>query len=131
MAASTAGPGIAEVPGRIVAAWAEQDADAFANVFTEDGTMILPGVFRKGRDEIRSFMAAAFAGPYKGTRVSGQPLQIKPLGESAAMIITLGGVSPAGVTEVPKDQQIRATWTVVKQGADWLITAYQNTPSNT
>jgi uncharacterized protein (TIGR02246 family) len=91
--------------------------------------MILPGVFRKGRDEIRSFMAAAFAGPYEGTRVSGQPLQIKHLGETAALVITQGGVSPAGAAEVPQDQQIRATWVVVRQGTDWFITAYQNTPT--
>jgi uncharacterized protein (TIGR02246 family) len=119
----------AEVPKRIVAAWAEHDADAFASAFSEDGSLILSGdVFLQSRDEIRSFMTAAFAGPFKGTRVSGQPVQFKHLGDDAALVITRGGVSPAGATEVPPDQEIRATWVLVRQGDEWLITNYQNTP---
>ena len=47
---------VAHIPKRIIAAWESHDADAFAAVFTENATMILPGVFRKGRDEIRAFM---------------------------------------------------------------------------
>ena len=42
------------VPLRLVAAWAHNDADGVADVFTEDGILILPGdVYKKGREEIR------------------------------------------------------------------------------
>jgi uncharacterized protein (TIGR02246 family) len=123
------GAAMQNVPQRVVAAWASNDSDAFAEVFTEDGSLILPGdIFLTDREEIRSFMKTAFSGPYKGTRVFGEPLAIKQLGPGAALLITRGGVLEPGETEVAAERAIRATWVLVKQGDDWLVTAYQNTP---
>lgn len=119
---------IAAVPARMVAAWAAHDADAFAELFTEDGTMMLPGLYKKGRDEIRAFMAAAFAGPYQGTRVTGTPIEIKPLHARAVALITQGGVIPAGETELPASSAIRASWILVKRNRKWLLAVYQNCP---
>ena len=78
---------VREVPQRIVAAWAAHDADAFAATFTEDGSMILPGVFRQGRDEICGFMGQAFAGPYRGTRVTGTPTAVKVLAADTVLVL--------------------------------------------
>ncbi|MEH1099496.1 SgcJ/EcaC family oxidoreductase [Micromonospora sp. CPCC 205561] len=119
---------IRAVPGRIVQAWADNDAAAFAAMFTSDGTLILPGIFLQGREEIQGFMTQAYAGPYKGTNVTGNPIAVKHLSEGVALIITQGGVLAPGETEPAPERAIRATWTLAKQGRDWLITAYQNTP---
>lgn len=117
------------VPGQIVAAWAAHDAAAFAAVFTEDGSMILPGdVFLTGREAVRKFMDEAFRGPYKGTQVTGTPLAIKPLGNDVVLVITEGGVIAEGDSELTSDSAIRASWLLRKQDGRWLITAYQNTP---
>jgi len=119
---------VAAVPERIVAAWSNYDADAFAAVFTEDGTMILPGIYQKGRPGIRAFMVAAFAGPYQGTQVTGQPIDVRFLNSETGVVITQGGVLAPGQTEVPPDQAIHASWIVVKQDGTWLLAAYHNSP---
>ena len=119
---------VAAIPQRIVAAWADNDPDAFAGVFAKDGTMILPGVFVKGRDAIRSFMAEAYAGPYKGTRVTGQPIDVRFFGPDHGALITQGGVLAPGETEVSDTRAIRASWLVVRNPDGWRLAAYQNSP---
>lgn len=119
---------IAAIPARMVAAWAHHDANAFADLFTQDGTMILPGVYKKGRDEIREFMTAAYAGPYHGTRVTGSPIDIKPLADGAVAVLTVGGVLDAGDTELSDEAAIRASWILVKREGRWQLAVYQNCP---
>ncbi|MFD7665874.1 SgcJ/EcaC family oxidoreductase [Streptomyces sp. NPDC059788] len=119
------------VPGRIVAAWRENDGEAFADVFAEDATLVLPGTFLAGRRAIRSFMTEAFAGPFKGTRVTGDPVDVRALGADVAVLTTRGGVIPPGATGLPAENAIHATWVLVRSAGDWLIAAYQNTPAVT
>jgi uncharacterized protein (TIGR02246 family) len=120
---------VAAVSQRIVNAWANQDAEAFADVFTEDATMILPGLYKKGRDEIRDHMKGAFAGPYKGTRVTGQPIDMRFYGRNTAVLVTQGGVLAPGESEVAGERAIRASWIVVREkDGQWRLAAYQNSP---
>ncbi|MET8233584.1 SgcJ/EcaC family oxidoreductase [Micromonospora sp. NPDC005298] len=119
---------IAAVPARMVKAWAAHDAEAFADLFTPDGTMILPGVYQKGREAIRAFMTAAFAGPYQGTRVTGTPIDIKPLADGAVALLTTGGVLAAGATELADASAIRASWILVNREGRWQLAVYQNCP---
>ncbi len=133
---SSAGPSaadqaaIAAVPARMVAAWAAHDADAFADLFTEDGTLILPGQYKKGKDDIRAFMESGFASTYKGSTVIGSPIEFKPLRAGVVAMITQGGVIPAGETELPDEAAVRASWIMVKRGRKWFLAVYQNCPRN-
>ncbi|HKN56250.1 MAG TPA: SgcJ/EcaC family oxidoreductase [Amycolatopsis sp.] len=118
---------VAAVPGAIISAWARHDADAFADVFTDDATMILPGVFVQGKNGIREFMAAAFAGPYQGTRVVGEPAHLHFPRADVAVLVTTGGVLAPAEKELADTKAIRATWTLIKEDGTWRLTAYSNT----
>jgi uncharacterized protein (TIGR02246 family) len=121
---------IASLTQRVIAAWAYHDAESFADVFTEDGTMVLEGVFQKGRAGIRDYMTAAFEGVYKGTQVTGKPLDMRPLGPDAAILLSQGGVLEADESEVSESGAVRAAWVVLRQDGEWRLAAYQNTPKN-
>ena len=113
---------------RVVVAWEYHDAEAFASVFIDDGTIILPGVYCKGREEIRRYMAEAFVGKYKGTQVTGKPVDIRFLTPDVGVLLTVGGVLEPGETELTTDSAIRASWLVVKRTGEWWLAAYQNSP---
>ncbi|MEU2282435.1 SgcJ/EcaC family oxidoreductase [Streptomyces sp. NPDC013178] len=119
---------VAAVPQRLAEAWAAHDADAFAEVFTPDGTLVLPGFFEKGRDAIRAFAAAAFAGPYRGTRVTGTPVDLRFANEGAGVLITRGGILAPGETEPAPERAVHGSWVVVKRDGQWFLAAYQNSP---
>ena len=111
-------------------AWADNDADAFAALYTEDATVVQPGIHQKSNDDIRTTMAAGFAGPLKGSRVLDKPQSIRLLGSDAAIVITEGGVLMAGQTELPPERLVRATWVLTKRDGQWYVAAYQNSPAN-
>lgn len=122
---------VLDVPLRLINAWTtNNDADGVANVFAEDGILILPGdVLKKGRDEIRSFMAAAYAGPFKGTGVTGQPVDVRFVNDEVALIRTHGGILAPGETEIDPELAVRSTWVCVKQeDGEWYLAGYQNSP---
>ncbi len=120
---------VLQVPLRLVAAWAVNDADGVANVFTEDGILILPGdVYKEGREEVRSFMAAAYAGPFKGSGVTGQPVDVRFVTDEVALLRTHGGILAPGETEIAPELAVRSTWVCVKRDGEWYLAGYQNSP---
>ncbi|MER6949259.1 SgcJ/EcaC family oxidoreductase [Nonomuraea sp. NPDC000554] len=120
---------VAAIAQKMIAAWAHHDADGFANLFIEDGTLILPGVFRQGREDIRAYFKDAFDGQYKGTQVTGKPISLKFYGPDVALLLSQGGVIASGETEVADPQAIRASWFAVRVDGKWLLAAYQNSPA--
>ncbi|TDO42056.1 SgcJ/EcaC family oxidoreductase [Paractinoplanes brasiliensis] len=109
-------------------AWADNNPDAFADAYTADGTMILSGDrFIQGREVIRAMAKQQFATAHKGTTLLQNVIDVRPVGEAGAVVITDGGVLAPGETAPHPDREIRATWVLEKQDGNWLIAAYQNT----
>jgi uncharacterized protein (TIGR02246 family) len=128
---TTANPtdGVRNVIDAVYDAWAAGDADAFAALYTDDATVVQPGIHKKNKEDVRTTMAAGFAGPLKGSRVLDEPQSIRLIGSDAAIAITEGGVLMAGEAELPTERLVRATWVFTKQDGQWYVAAYQNSPA--
>lgn len=119
---------VREVLAGTVAAWAAQDAHSFAERYAPDATVVLPGgVSLRGRTEIREFMAAAFAGPRKGTRSVDEQESVRIIGD-AAVVVSRSGVLLPGEQAVAPERMRRATWTLARHDGWWLVEAYHNCP---
>ncbi len=116
------------VPMRIMAAWAINDPDVFAAVFTHNGSLLMQDSQLTSREEIRAYMAAGFAGPLRGARVTGWPLDVNHLTDEVAVVVTQGGIILAGETGLAPQRQIRATWVIVAQDGEWRLLSHQSCP---
>jgi uncharacterized protein (TIGR02246 family) len=68
---------VRDVLQRVVAAWADNDASAFANAFTRDVSFIVAdGTYLSRRAALRSYMEKNFAA-FPGTRVVASALDVK------------------------------------------------------
>jgi uncharacterized protein (TIGR02246 family) len=116
------------IPQRIQAAWARNDADFFADTFTENGSLLMQDNQLTSREQIRAYMAAGFEGPLKGARVHGWPMFVKYLNDKVAMVVTQGGIIMPGETEIAPERQIRATWIITEQDGEWKLVSHQSSP---
>jgi uncharacterized protein (TIGR02246 family) len=117
-----------QVPERTTSAWASQDASGFAEVFTRDTEVVIAGSYLRGRDEVRSYMSAAFSGPLKGTSVISAPVSTEYVNAETGLVITEGGVILPGETDVSAERAIRATWVLAPEDGEWRIRAYHSSP---
>jgi uncharacterized protein (TIGR02246 family) len=127
MATMTADQAVLDVLDALYSAWAVGDADGIARLYTQDATVIMPGVFHQGRDAVRSWFTAAFEGGLKGSTTVDESRQVRFYGGEAAIVTSVGGVILAGQDDVMR--LVRATWALTRQDGDWLIAAYANAPA--
>jgi uncharacterized protein (TIGR02246 family) len=116
------------VPLRITDAWQRNDADAFAGVFTENGSLLMQDEQLKSQEQIRAYMKAGFDGYLRGAHVYGWPLQVTFLTDDTAMVITQGGIILDGESEIAPERQIRATWIITRRGGEWVLFSHQSSP---
>lgn len=113
---------------RIRAAWDANDADAFADMFVENGSMLVGDRQLMDREEIRAYMAEALGGPYQGSKLNEEPKEIRLLTDQVALVVTDGGIVPKGADSVALADQVRGTWIIRKIDGDWRIVSRQTSP---
>jgi uncharacterized protein (TIGR02246 family) len=121
---------VLDVLKRGYGAWEANDADAFVAGYLDDATVVQPGVYKRDREEIRSTMAAGFAGPLRGSRVVDHPQDIRFLTDDAAIVVSEGGIVFPGQDTHPSAALVRATWVLAKRDGNWYVAAYHNSPAS-
>ncbi|MEJ2885803.1 SgcJ/EcaC family oxidoreductase [Actinomycetospora aeridis] len=115
------------VPLRARVAWDEGDADAFADLFTDDGSMLIADDQLRGRDQIRAYAAEQFAGDLAGTVLVEEPTEIRTVAEGVTVAITTGGVTRPGV-ELTDGEKVRASYVLVRRDGVWKLLSHQTSP---
>ena len=120
---------VSDVLKRLYGAWEANDAGAFVADYLDDASVVQPGIYKKGREEIRTTMAAGFAGPLRGSRVISHPQDIRFLTDETAIVVSEDGILFPGQDDVPSDALVRATWVLAKRDGSWHVAAYNNSPA--
>ena len=110
-------------------AWDAGDAEAFVADYREDATAILPGSYRRSREEVRENMAAGFTSYLKGSTTNDRLDSIRFLGETAAVVVSRTSLTFPGETEAPAERTVYATWVLEQRDGAWLVVAYHNSPA--
>ena len=115
-----------EVLERMADAWARGDGGAYGACFTEDASYVtFVGTVYRGRADIARSHQALFGKFLKGTRLSYEIVEVRPIGADAALVITRGDVQKGRRPESLRKVQ---TYTMVRQAdGQWLCAAFQNT----
>jgi len=114
----------------VFAAWAENDADAAVASYAPDATALLPGTFLEGREAVRTAMAAAFAGPLKGSRMIHDVVSVRFSGTGTALVVNEASIVLAGETEPRDENRALDSWVFSEQDGTWRIRAFHNIPAN-
>jgi uncharacterized protein (TIGR02246 family) len=110
-------------------AWALMDAARFAACYADDATVIGPGIYLRGKDDISGSMAAAFAGPLKRSRRPHSAQSVRFLSGDTAVVVTESVTLFPGEASAPPDRQHLVTWVLTRHDGQWLVEANHICPA--
>jgi uncharacterized protein (TIGR02246 family) len=110
----------------VIAAWADNDADAFAERYAEDASIITTeGLYWKGREPIRDIIKMLYAGPLKGSKVFQDVEDVRFISDTVAVAVCRYAILMGGLTELPPEEKRRSTYVLSKRDSAWLVEAWQ------
>lgn len=116
------------VPLRARAAWDANDAKSYAELFTDDGSELIGDNQLKSRTEVLDYLTDAFAGSYRGSRRTEEPVEVRLLTEDVAVAVTQGALLLAGESTAAPENEYRALWVIVKRDGEWMLFTHQTSP---
>ena len=120
--ATSLGPGPQDVIGQLTSAWNAADAAAFAQLFTEDATLVIwLGDALTGRPEIQQVHHDLFT--TRPSKMRLRAVNTRLLDANTAIVLSVAGVGSE--QQIPYDKF--QTSVVVRRDEGWMIAAAQVT----
>ena len=108
-------------------AWNQGDGELYASFFSENSDYItFDGQHLKGRNDNANFHKELFRGFLKGSSLVGHISGVRFLSHDVAVVHQTGGVKLSFQKDVPKSRLSINTNVLLKEGADWKISAFHN-----
>jgi uncharacterized protein (TIGR02246 family) len=108
-------------------AWNANDGDAFASHFGENATIVtVEGLYCKGNEPIRQLLTMLYAGPFKGSKVFQEVEDVNFFTADACVVVIWNAILLGGLTELPPEENRRATYTMSKHDGQWKVQSFQN-----
>jgi len=99
----------------VVQSWLDNDADRFADYYTEDATLI-SDTYMRDQDHIRSFMKSerGFGGVYKDSVLEVHPQNVRFVRDDVAIVTTQGSITFPSLPAEEAKKGFFATIVIVK-----------------
>jgi uncharacterized protein (TIGR02246 family) len=121
--------GILTLYQQLLEAWNGRDAARFADMFSEDGSVIgFDGSPMNGRVEIRSALEGIF-GSHQTARYVAKVREIRRLGSDVLLARSVVGMVPPGKAELNPAVNAIQSLVAAGRGADMRIALLHNTPA--
>jgi uncharacterized protein (TIGR02246 family) len=113
---------------RTMEGWNIGSAEAFAAPFMDDADFIaFDGARFRGRDEIVHFHEPLFKTHLRGTRLVGEVMDVRFIGEDVAVMHAAGGTMLRGQSTRARERDSIQTLVAVRRNDRWQLVAFQNT----
>jgi uncharacterized protein (TIGR02246 family) len=113
----------------LLEAWDARDAEAFAELFAVDGTLVgFDGSTVDGREEIRSHLDGIFADHPTGSYVAAVR-DARLLTSDVGILRAVAGLIPAGQAEINPATNAIQSLVATKEDGAWRAALFQNTPA--
>lgn len=113
----------------LIQAWNDRNAIAMASLFMDQGELIgFDGSYMKGRTTIEGELLNIFS-HHKTAPFISKLKDIQFLSDEIALVRGIVGMTKDGTHEINPQVNAHQTLIAKKQGSDWKIALFQNTPA--
>jgi len=122
-------PQVCELYRRLLEAWNERDAGAFAALYEEDGNQIgFDGTQMNGQAEIETHLSQIFADHMTAAYI-GKVREVRFLNEGTAILRAVAGMIQPNQTDINPALNAIQSLVAVKRETQWKVALFHNTPA--
>ena len=122
-------PTVVALYRRLLEAWNQRDADAFASLFTADGSVVgFDGSHMNGAAQIAAELRAIFASHQTATYVA-KVREVRTLDSHAMLLRAVVGMAPPGMSELNPAVNAIQSVVLLESAGQPRIALLQNTPA--